>query len=112
MSDVSMDDGSIDRRRLLRGAGMATAAGAGFALLHSDIAGANVPAAVKAYDVKDHGATGNGTTDDSTAINNAINAAASGNNGGAVYFPPGDYAIGSPIKPKSRVLLYGSHTPR
>ena len=48
-----------------------------------------------AVNVKDYGATGNGTTDDRTSIINAITAL--GANGGTVFFPPGDYKIGSTI---------------
>jgi Pectate lyase superfamily protein len=40
--------------------------------------------------VMDYQATGNGTTDDSAAIQSALDAAASG---GVVYFPTGDYLI-------------------
>jgi hypothetical protein len=46
--------------------------------------------------VKDFGAVGNGTTDDTTAINNAI-AAISSPAGGTVYFPSGNYKITSTI---------------
>ncbi len=38
--------------------------------------------------VKDYGATGDGTTNDTTAIQNAINAS-----GGIIYFPAGTYSI-------------------
>lgn len=41
--------------------------------------------------VKDFGATGDGVTNDTTAINNAI-AAVNTAGGGVVYFPPGTYA--------------------
>lgn len=41
------------------------------------------------YDVKDYGALGDGTTDDTTAVQAAITAAAV--NGGTVFFPPGTY---------------------
>lgn len=44
--------------------------------------------------VKDYGATGNGTTDDTTAINLAIAAAS---NGGIVYLPQGTYIVSSPL---------------
>lgn len=40
--------------------------------------------------VKSYGATGNGTTDDTAAINNAINAVGAAG-GGVVYFPQGTY---------------------
>jgi len=40
----------------------------------------------------DFGAAGDGTTDDSTAIQNAINSLS---NGGLLYFPPATYAIGT-----------------
>lgn len=45
--------------------------------------------------VKDFGATGNGVTDDTTAIQNAINSL--GTNGGILYFPPGNYLVSSTI---------------
>jgi hypothetical protein len=46
------------------------------------------------YNVKSYGATGNGTTDDTAAIQAAITAASAG---GIVWFPPGTYQIGSTI---------------
>ena len=45
--------------------------------------------AVAFLNVRDFGATGNGTTDDSTAIQNTANAAASSGKG--VFFPAGTY---------------------
>jgi hypothetical protein len=44
------------------------------------------------FNVKSYGATGNGTTDDTVAIRNAINAAVS-DGGGIIYFPAGTYAV-------------------
>ena len=44
------------------------------------------------YNVKDYGAVGNASTDDTASIQNAINAASGG---GTVYFPPGNYRITS-----------------
>jgi hypothetical protein len=52
----------------------------------------NPPFTPFGINVKDFGATGNGTTDDSTAIQNAINAINS-NRGGRVLFPQGIYRI-------------------
>ena len=45
--------------------------------------------------VKDFGAVGDGTTDDTVAINTAIDAALAGT--GTLYFPPGTYAMSSQI---------------
>lgn len=49
-------------------------------------------AGVNNFNVKDYGALGNNVADDTTAIQNACNAAA---NGGTVYFPPGNYLVNS-----------------
>lgn len=43
------------------------------------------------YNVKNYGATGNGITDDTAAIQTAMNAA--GSSGGTVIFPSGNYLI-------------------
>ena len=56
------------------------------------------------YDVKAFGATGNGTTLDSDAINKAINSAAKAG-GGTVNFPAGTYLSYS-IRLKSNITLY------
>jgi hypothetical protein len=48
------------------------------------------------YNVKNYGATGDGTTDDYTAVSNAISAAYTAG-GGTVYFPIGTYRINSQI---------------
>ena len=45
--------------------------------------------------VKDFGAVGDGTTDDTTAIQNAINSLSS--TGGSVYFPTGQYLISTTL---------------
>lgn len=49
-----------------------------------------VPKDAQVWNVKDHGATGDGTTDDTTAIQNTINLATAG---GVIYFPPGTYRL-------------------
>jgi polygalacturonase len=56
------------------------------------------------FNVKDFGATGNGSILDSKAINQAIDEAANGG-GGTVYFPAGDYLSGS-IRLRSNITLY------
>ncbi len=50
-----------------------------------------------------YGATGNGTTDDTTAIQAAITAAQAAPGGGVVWFPPGTYAIKSNGNPSLTV---------
>jgi Pectate lyase superfamily protein len=50
---------------------------------------------VRGFDVMSYGAVGDGSTDDTTAIQNAINAAASA--GGRVEFKPGNYKITSTL---------------
>lgn len=49
------------------------------------------------FNVKAYGATGNGTTDDSAAIQSAINAAASAG-GGVVYVPAGTYLLSATVE--------------
>lgn len=58
-----------------------------------------------AINVQAYGATGNGTTDDTTAIANAL-AAATAAGGGCVYFPAGVYLTG-PQTLASKVDLVG-----
>ncbi|HSX06649.1 MAG TPA: glycosyl hydrolase family 28-related protein [Candidatus Saccharimonadia bacterium] len=58
------------------------------------------------YNVKDYGAVGNGTTDDTTAIQSALNAAPIG---GVVYVPTGTYAISAPLVIPPMITLQGTH---
>lgn len=63
------------------------------------------------YNVLDYGATGDGATDDITAINAAITACPAG---GVVLFPTptASYKISTPILAKANVTLRGMHAPR
>jgi polygalacturonase len=63
-----------------------------------------VSPAVHTYDIKAFGATGDGRTVDSDAINRAI-LAADAAGGGTVYFPPGTYLAAS-IRLRSNITLY------
>jgi parallel beta-helix repeat protein len=53
--------------------------------------------------VKDFGATGDGSTDDTTAIQNALNAGT----GRSVYFPAGTYRISTTLLVKTKTTLIG-----
>ncbi|MCU0988047.1 MAG: hypothetical protein MUE63_00265 [Xanthomonadales bacterium] len=53
------------------------------------------------YNVRTYGATGDGTTDDTTAVQAAIDAAAAAG-GGVVFFPKGVYKIGGSLQDTSR----------
>ena len=55
--------------------------------------------------VRDYGAQGDGTTDDSAAIQAAVNALPAG--GGAVYFPKGIYLVSSTTYVTSNTRLFG-----
>jgi hypothetical protein len=56
--------------------------------------------------VKDFGAVGDGVADDTTAIQNAVNAVAAAG-GGAVYFPAGTYNGSVLIDSVNNITLYG-----
>jgi polygalacturonase len=62
------------------------------------------PAYAATFNVRDYGATGNGSSNDTAAINNAITAANSAG-GGTVLFPAGTYKAATSIHMKSNVTL-------
>jgi len=63
-----------------------------------------LPPGTMVYNIRDFGATGDGVTVDSDAVNRAIDAAAA-NGGGTVYFPAGYYLCFS-IHLKTNITLY------
>jgi hypothetical protein len=73
--------------------GSGTATNANF--LRGDGVWSTVTAYEHQYNVKAYGAVGNGSTDDTTSIQSAINAATA--TGGVVYFPNGLYKITSSL---------------
>ncbi|MFE5792215.1 glycosyl hydrolase family 28-related protein [Streptomyces sp. NPDC056503] len=91
MSAEAHANNNTARRKFLIGAATGvTSAGAALAV------GTSTPAAAAAettdwFDVTQHGAVGNGSTDDTSAIQAAIDAAAA--KGGTVYFPAGSYLV-------------------
>ena len=66
----------------------------------------SIPDPLNVIDVTSFGATGNGVTDDYASIHSAIQSL-SGNQG-VVYFPPGNYLIGSAIYLPDSVILRGA----
>ena len=60
------------------------------------------------YNVKhpDYGALGDGSTDDTAAIQAAINGSSA--TGGIVFFPPGTYIINAPLVMNNSIILFGS----
>lgn len=96
----------VSRRALLRRSALAAGgAVAVTALLNASDASASAP--TDWYNVKvDYAAKGDGTTDDTTSIQNAINAAHA-SLGGVVYFPPGTY-ISKLLTLPSNIILEGA----
>lgn len=86
----------VGRRWLFAGA--AALAGTGI-MAGAAPAEAATTASLDWFDVQDYGAAGDGSTDDTAAIQSALDAAAtavanaSGAKGGVVYFPRGDYLV-------------------
>lgn len=73
---------------------------------HQDVQDAvsNLRASVS---VKDYGATGNGTTDDTSAINAAITAAQTTSSAGTVIFPAGQFKVAGQVTVPDGVTLVG-----
>lgn len=69
------------------------------------------PAKTTLFQAINYGATGNGSTDDTTDIQNALNAAGS-NGGGIVYLAPGLYKTSNSLTVPSGVELRGTYTMR
>lgn len=58
------------------------------------------------FNVKDHGAVGNGATDDTAAIQATINLASAA--GGIVFLPPGTYNISASLTIANNVIVSGA----
>lgn len=93
---------------MITGAAIAGVAGALLARPEPASAAPSVNGQVTAVNVKDYGAVGDGTTDDTAAIQAAINAAQQAN-GGTVYLPSGTYAITGLTLPALVDLIGESH---
>jgi hypothetical protein len=91
----------------------ATTSAQGIVKLAGDLGGVSSTASApilknvsKVFNVEDYGATGNGTTDDTTAINSAISAAVAAG-GGIVYFPSNTYLTSSVLNISTGITLRG-----
>lgn len=61
------------------------------------------------YNVRDYGARGDGTADDTAALRSAIAAAQQNKYGGVVYLPIGQYVVTAPLViTRSDILILGS----
>src|SRR5579875_3480587 len=96
---------SLDRRDLLKLSPLALASTVGHvAFAQGRTEPVSAASAVPTYNVRTFGATGDGKTVDTPAINKAIEAAAAAG-GGTVLFPAGTYMCFS-IRLKSKVDLF------
>jgi hypothetical protein len=102
--------GPLPSRRLLLSAAVG---GAALAAIPAMPAAAGTPKAspAVAFNVLDHGAVGDGVTDDSRAINALIRRLGD-EDGGVVEFPRGVYLVGSPIVLRSGVHLVSATSGR
>ena len=82
----------IARRKLLARAGLGIAGAAALGVVGYAPPAEAATSANDYFSVLFYGATGNGTTDDTAAIQSAITAAAT-RGGGTVYFPAGQYLL-------------------
>lgn len=60
------------------------------------------------YNIRDFGAVGNGTADDTAAFKSAMAVIAS-NNGGTLTVPDGEYIISSPVALPSGIIIQGTN---
>ncbi|RAV22453.1 glycosyl hydrolase family 28-related protein [Paenibacillus contaminans] len=105
------NSGAISRRKLLASLGAAGLALAAGGALPFGTETAEAAPTITVYNVRDYGAAGDGMTDDTNAINQAIAAAYSAG-GGVVYIPQGVYLVdpspGNGIVLKKGIWLLGA----
>jgi len=103
----------VGRRHLLAStAGWAAAAIVGgfaveYAHLHRDDSHPEAPSTSGAsVNVRAYGASGDGATDDTAAIQAALDAVPA--TGGVVQIPPGSYLISAPLRPRAKTVVRGA----
>lgn len=92
LSEQSTTTSLISRRKMLAALGVAGVAALATNALTMLPQAAKAAAVQTVFNIKDYGAVGNGTTDDTAAINLAITAAFT-HGGGKVYIPNGLYLV-------------------
>jgi hypothetical protein len=80
---------------------------ANYAAARTAILGITSTANEPVHNVRNHGAVGDGVTDDHLAFQSAVNAASTAG-GGVVYIPEGSYYIGSRVTPQSTTIIQGA----
>lgn len=101
----------MQRRNFIKNIPAAVASVSILGLTNTTAAAASVSSNPKFANVKDFGALGDGSHDDTASIQTAINSLT---NGGGVYFPPGNYVISSGINliPNLTLVGYGATSVR
>lgn len=102
--------GPLGRRGLLTGGALAAAGALAVGVSAREGSGSTRPSGVTALRVRDYGAAGDGSADDTGPIQRCLNDV--GPSGGLVWFDPGDYVVTAGLVPRSGTVLAGPHTPR
>lgn len=102
----SLDLPDSTRRSMFK-LGTAAAIGAGVIALAAPQQASATTSFPSYLSVKDYGATGNGVTNDTAAVNAAITAAV---NGDTIYFPAGKYRIFSALLINKSIKLMGDYS--
>ncbi len=100
-----MSDADLSRRGFLTRAGVTLGAAPLIGLVKVEDAVASPPPTV--YDVTSYGAQGDGTTDDTNAIQAAIDAANS-RDGGTIVFPAGTFLVTQALTIYSKIVFRGA----
>ncbi len=102
---------ALNRRVWLRSLGLSAGAAGLFSVAQRPAIAAHgqagTPLGQGVFNVMDYGAKGDGRTDDSDAIQQAINAAQKFEDGGIVFLPAGSYPVSKTLLITGRVKMFG-----